>query len=155
MRKAKAKQRIILPDPKYQDEVVAKFVNNLMPQGKKETAYKIFYDAIDIVTKRTNEDGLDTFKKALENVSPQIEVRSRRIGGATFQIPTEIRPDRKMSIGMKNLILYARKRGDKGMAAKLANEIIAASKGEGSAYKRKEEIHRMADANKAFAHFRF
>ncbi|HNQ20039.1 MAG TPA: 30S ribosomal protein S7 [Bacteroidales bacterium] len=155
MRKAKAKQRIILPDPKYQDEVVAKFVNNLMLQGKKETAYKIFYDAIDIVTKRTNEDGLDTFKKALENVSPQIEVRSRRIGGATFQIPTEIRPDRKMSIGMKNLILYARKRGDKGMAAKLANEIIAASKGEGSAYKRKEEIHRMADANKAFAHFRF
>ena len=142
MRKAKAKQRIILPDPKYQDEVVAKFVNNLMLQGKKETAYKIFYDAIDIVTKRTNEDGLDTFKKALENVSPQIEVRSRRIGGATFQIPTEIRPDRKMSIGMKNLILYARKRGDKGMAAKLANEIIAASKGEGSAYKRKEEIHR-------------
>ncbi len=126
-----------------------------MLQGKKETAYKIFYDAIDIVTKRTNEDGLDTFKKALENVSPQIEVRSRRIGGATFQIPTEIRPDRKMSIGMKNLILYARKRGDKGMAAKLANEIIAASKGEGSAYKRKEEIHRMADANKAFAHFRF
>ncbi|MDI6832302.1 MAG: 30S ribosomal protein S7 [Bacteroidales bacterium] len=155
MRKAKAKQRIILPDPKYQDEVVAKFVNNLMLQGKKETAYKIFYDAIDIVTKRTNEDGLETFKKALENVSPQIEVRSRRIGGATFQIPTEIRPDRKMSIGMKNLILYARKRGDKGMAAKLANEIIAASKGEGSAYKRKEEIHRMADANKAFAHFRF
>lgn len=155
MRKAKAKQRIILPDPKYQDEVVAKFVNNLMLQGKKETAYKIFYDAIDIVTKRTNEDGLDTFKKALENVSPQIEVRSRRIGGATFQIPTEIRPDRKMSIGMKNLILYARKRGDKGMAAKLANEIIAASKGEGNAYKRKEEIHRMADANKAFAHFRF
>ncbi|HOK21257.1 MAG TPA: 30S ribosomal protein S7 [Bacteroidales bacterium] len=155
MRKAKAKQRIILPDPKYQDEVVAKFVNNLMLQGKKETAYKIFYDAIDIVTKRTNEDGLDTFKKALENVSPQIEVRSRRIGGATFQIPTEIRPDRKMSIGMKNLILYARKRGDKGMSAKLANEIIAASKGEGSAYKRKEEIHRMADANKAFAHFRF
>jgi len=130
MRKAKAKQRIILPDPKYQDEVVAKFVNNLMLQGKKETAYKIFYDAIDIVTKRTNEDGLETFKKALENVSPQIEVRSRRIGGATFQIPTEIRPDRKMSIGMKNLILYARKRGDKGMAAKLANEIIAASKGE-------------------------
>ncbi|HOB26670.1 MAG TPA: 30S ribosomal protein S7 [Bacteroidales bacterium] len=155
MRKAKAKQRIILPDPKYQDEVVAKFVNNLMLQGKKETAYKIFYDAIDIVTKRTNEDGLETFKKALENVSPQIEVRSRRIGGATFQIPTEIRPDRKMSIGMKNLILYARKRGDKGMAAKLANEIIAASKGEGNAYKRKEEIHRMADANKAFAHFRF
>ncbi|HOL74022.1 MAG TPA: 30S ribosomal protein S7 [Bacteroidales bacterium] len=155
MRKAKAKQRIILPDPKYQDEVVAKFVNNLMLQGKKETAYKIFYDAIDIVTKRTNEDGLDIFKKALENVSPEIEVRSRRIGGATFQIPTEIRPDRKMSIGMKNLILYARKRGDKGMSAKLANEIIAASKGEGSAYKRKEEIHRMADANKAFAHFRF
>ncbi|MDI3544727.1 MAG: small subunit ribosomal protein [Rikenellaceae bacterium] len=155
MRKAKAKQRIILPDPKYQDEVVAKFVNNLMLQGKKETAYKIFYDAIDIVTKRTNEDGLDIFKKALENVSPEIEVRSRRIGGATFQIPTEIRPDRKMSIGMKNLILYARKRGDKGMSAKLANEIIAASKGEGSAYKRKEEIHRMAEANKAFAHFRF
>lgn len=155
MRKAKAKQRIILPDPKYQDEVVAKFVNNLMLQGKKETAYKIFYDAIDIVTKRTNEDGLDIFKKALENVSPEIEVRSRRIGGATFQIPTEIRPDRKMSIGMKNLILYARKRNDKGMSAKLANEIIAASKGEGSAYKRKEEIHRMAEANKAFAHFRF
>lgn len=155
MRKTKAKQRIILSDPKYQDEIVAKFVNNLMLRGKKEIAYKIFYEAIDIVTKRTNEDGLEVFKKALENVTPQLEVRSRRIGGATFQIPTEIRPERKLSIGMKNLISHARKRNDKGMPTKLANEIIAASKQEGGAFKRKEEIHRMAEANKAFAHFRF
>ena len=154
MRKAKAKQRIILPDPKYQDEVVAKFVNNLMLQGKKETAYKIFYDAIDIVTKRTNEDGLDTFKKALENVSPQIEVRSRRIGGATFQIPTEIRPARRLSIGMKWLIRFSRARSGKGMAEKLSAEIIAASKGEGAAVKRREDTHRMAEANRAFAHFK-
>jgi small subunit ribosomal protein S7 len=125
-----------------------------MKNGKKNKAFKIFYESLEIVAKKSNEDGLEVFKKALANVTPQVEVRSRRIGGATFQIPTEIRPERKMSIGMKNLILFARKRNDKGMAAKLASEILAAYKEEGGAFKRKEDIHRMAEANKAFAHFK-
>ena len=155
MRKAKPKKRIILPDPKYNDVLVTKFVNNLMMGGKKTIAYKIFYDAIDVVSDRTKEDGLEVWKKALTNVTPSVEVRSRRIGGATFQIPSEIRPERKQSIGMKNLIGFARKRSEKTMALKLAGEIQAAYKEEGSAFKRKEEIHRMADANKAFSHFRF
>ena len=155
MRKAKPKKRIILPDPKYNDVMVTKFVNNLMMGGKKTIAYKIFYDAIDVVSDRTKEDGLEVWKKALTNVTPSVEVRSRRIGGATFQIPSEIRPERKQSIGMKNLIGFARKRSEKTMALKLAGEIQAAYKEEGSAFKRKEEIHRMADANKAFSHFRF
>ena len=123
--------------------------------GKKTTAYKIFYEAIDVVADRTKEDGLEVWKKALANVTPSVEVRSRRIGGATFQIPSEIRPERKMSIGMKNLIGYARKRGEKTMALKLASEIQAAYKEEGAAFKRKEETHRIAEANKAFSHFRF
>ncbi|MBO4740193.1 MAG: 30S ribosomal protein S7, partial [Bacteroidales bacterium] len=131
------------------------FVNNLMMGGKKTIAYKIFYEAIDVVSDRTKEDGLEVWKKALTNVTPSVEVRSRRIGGATFQIPSEIRPERKQSIGMKNLIGFARKRSEKTMALKLAGEIQAAYKEEGSAFKRKEEIHRMADANKAFSHFRF
>ncbi len=126
-----------------------------MLRGKKNLAYNIFYDAIDIVATKTKEDGLEVFKKALANVTPAVEVRSRRIGGATFQIPSEIRPDRKMSIGIKHLIQFARKRNEKGMAAKLGGEIVAASKEEGGAYKRKEDTHRMADANKAFSHFRF
>jgi len=126
-----------------------------MLRGKKNVAYTLFYDAIEIVSNKTKEDGLEVFKKALANVTPSVEVRSRRIGGATFQIPSEIRPDRKMSIGIKHLIQFARRRNDKGMAAKLAGEIIAASKEEGGAYKRKEDTHRMADANKAFSHFRF
>ena len=155
MRKARPKKRIILPDPKYNDTLVTKFVNNLMMGGKKPTAYKIFYEAIDVVADRTQEDGLEVWKKALTNVTPSVEVRSRRIGGATFQIPSEIRPERKQSIGMKNLIGFARKRSEKTMALKLAGEIQAAYKEEGSAFKRKEEIHRMADANKAFSHFRF
>jgi small subunit ribosomal protein S7 len=155
MRKSKPKKRIILPDPKFQDTQVTKFVNNLMMQGKKSIAFEIFYNAIDIVTEKTKEDGLEVFKKALSNVTPQVEVRSRRIGGATFQIPSEIRADRKASIGMKNLINFARRRNEKKMEGKLASEIMAAYKEEGSAFKRKEDIHRMAEANKAFSHFRF
>ncbi len=155
MRKTKPKKRIILPDPRFNDTLVTRFVNNLMLRGKKNLAYNIFYDAMDIVSEKTNEDGLELFKKALANVTPAVEVRSRRIGGATFQIPAEIRPDRKVSVGIKNLISFARKRNEKGMAARLAGEIIAASKEEGAAFKRKEDMHRMADANKAFSHFRF
>ena len=154
MRKAKPKKRIILPDPKYNDVMVTKFVNNLMMGGKKTIAYRIFYDAIDVVSERTKEDGLEGWKKALANVTPSVEVRSKRIGGATFQIPTEIRAERKQSIGMKNLIGFSRKRSEKTMALKLAAEIQAAYKEEGAAFKRKEDIHRMADANKAFSHFR-
>ncbi len=154
MRKTTPKKKVILPDPKYNDVMVTKFVNNLMYGGKKTTAYRIFYDAIDEVSNRTKEDGLEVWKKALTNVTPNVEVKSKRIGGATFQIPTEIRPDRKQSIGMKNLILFSRKRGEKTMALKLAGEIQAAYKEEGAAFKRKEDIHRMAEANKAFSHFR-
>jgi small subunit ribosomal protein S7 len=155
MRKAKPRKRVILPDPKFNDVLVTKFVNNLMYEGKKNLAYKVFYDAIQNVTEKAGEDGLEIWKKALANVTPSVEVRSRRIGGATFQIPSEIRPSRKMSIGMKALINFARKRHEKSMASKLAAEILAASKEEGAAFKRKEDTHRMADANKAFAHFKF
>ena len=155
MRKAKPKKRIILPDPKFNDVLVTKFVNNIMLKGKKMIAYNIFYEAIDIVTERSNENGLEVWKKALANVTPNVEVRSRRIGGATFQIPSEIRPERKQSMGMKNLIGFARKRNEKTMAIRLASEILAAYKEEGAAFKKKEDIHRMAEANKAFSHFRF
>jgi small subunit ribosomal protein S7 len=155
MRKSKPKKRIILPDPKFNDVMVAKFVNNIMLNGKKAIAFQIFYDAIDIVEEKTKENGLEVWKQALANVTPSLEVKSRRIGGATFQIPTELRPERKQSVGMKNLISFARKRHEKTMAAKLAAEIIAAHKEEGGAFKRKEDTHRMAEANKAFAHFRF
>lgn len=155
MRKSKPKKRILLPDPRFNDTLVTRFVNNIMLSGKKNIAYDIFYQAMDIVIEKTKEDGLETWKKALVNVTPNVEVKSRRIGGATFQIPSEIRPERKMSIGMKNLLKFARKRNEKGMAAKLAGEIVAASKEEGAAYKKREDTHRMADANKAFSHFRF
>jgi small subunit ribosomal protein S7 len=159
MRKRKPKVRITLPDPKYNDVLVTRFVNNIMLRGKKNLAYNIFYDAIDIVSEKMKDSeemsGLDIWKKALNNVTPQVEVRSRRIGGATFQIPMEIRVERKESIAMKGMIKAARKRNDKSMAKNLAAEIIAAFKEEGAAFKRKEEIHRMADANKAFSHFRF
>ncbi len=155
MRKARPKKRVILPDPRFNDPLVTKFVNNIMFEGKKSVAFQIFYDAIDAVTDKTKEEGLEVWKKALSNVTPQVEVRSRRIGGATFQIPSEIKPGRKQSIGMKNLIGYARKRHEKSMALKLAGEIMAAYKEEGAAYKRKEDTHRMAEANKAFSHFRF
>jgi small subunit ribosomal protein S7 len=155
MRKSRPKKRIILPDPKFNDILVTKFVNNLMLKGKKTLAFDIFYEAIDIVSEKTGEDGLEVWKKGLSNVTPAVEVRSRRIGGATFQIPSEIRPSRKSSIGMKNLIGFSRKRHEKSMGQKLAAEIMAAYKEEGAAYKKKEDTHRMAEANKAFSHFRF
>jgi small subunit ribosomal protein S7 len=155
MRKARAKKRVLLPDPIYNDILVTRFLNNLMYDGKKNTASAIFHDAIAIVAKRTNEDGLEVWKKALANVTPQVEVRSRRVGGSTFQIPSEIRPDRKVSMAIKWLISYSRKRNEKSMAQKLAGEIVSASKEEGSAFKKKEDIHKMAEANKAFSHFRF
>lgn len=154
MRKTKAKAKMIVPDPQFSDPMVTKFVNNMMLRGKKSTAFKVFYGAIDIVTERSKEEGLEIWKKALVNVTPSVEVRSRRIGGANFQIPTEIRPSRKISIGMKNLIKYARARHEKSMQEKLAGEILAAYKEEGSAFKKKEDMHRMAEANKAFSHFR-
>ena len=154
MRKSQAKKLPLAPDARYNDIQVTRFVNNLMWQGKKNTAYNIFYDAIDKVAKQTNEDGYDIWKRALSNVTPAVEVRSRRIGGATFQIPSEVRPDRKISLSMKWLIRYSRERNGRSMADKLAGEIVAASKGEGGAFKKKEDTHRMAEANKAFAHFK-
>jgi small subunit ribosomal protein S7 len=155
MRKAKPKKRYVLPDPKFQDTLVTRFVNYMMVDGKKSTAYSIFYDAIDLVEQRTSENGLELWKKALGNVMPSVEVKSRRVGGATFQVPMEVRPSRKTSLGIKWLIRYARLRGEKTMKERLAGEIIAASKGEGAAVKKKDDTHRMADANKAFSHFRF
>ena len=155
MRKSKPKKKILLPDPRFNDVLVTRFVNNLMYSGKKNIAYQIFYDAVDIVGNKLNDDGLEVFKRALNNITPQVEVKSRRIGGATFQIPMEIRPDRKIAMGMKWIILYSRKRSEKTMSAKLAGEIMAAFKEEGSSYKKKEDTHRMAEANKAFSHFRF
>lgn len=158
MRKTKPKKRILLPDPKFMDPEVTRFVNNLMLDGKKSIAYAIFYDAIDIVAekmKKEDKEPLEIWKQALENVTPQVEVKSRRVGGATFQVPMEIRGERKVSVSMKNLILFARKRSGRSMAEKLAAEIVAAYNNEGGAFKRKEDTHRMADANKAFAHFRF
>tara|TARA_B100000614_G_scaffold98782_1_gene88952 strand:+ start:140 stop:610 length:471 start_codon:yes stop_codon:yes gene_type:complete len=155
MRKSSAKERLVLPDPKFGDTVVTKFVNNLMLDGKKSVAFNIFYDAIDAVAEKVEEESaLEVFKKALSNVTPGVEVRSKRVGGATFQIPVPIRESRKQSMGMKWLIGYARKRNEKSMAQKLAAEILAASKEEGAAFKKKEDTHRMAEANKAFAHFR-
>ncbi|MBN1951431.1 MAG: 30S ribosomal protein S7 [Bacteroidales bacterium] len=158
MRKARPKKRVLLPDPKYKDPLVTQFVNNMMLDGKKSTAYRIFYDALEIVEKKGKDvevTPLDVWKKALENITPQVEVKSRRVGGATFQVPTELRSDRKVSVSMKNLILFSRKRGGHSMSEKLAAEILAAFNEEGGAYKKKEDTHRMAEANKAFAHFRF
>lgn len=156
MRKSRAKKRILLPDPKFNDVLVTRFVNNLMYDGKKNKSYDVFYEALEIVEKRTpDSNGLEVFKKALTNITPAVEVRSRRVGGATFQIPSEIRPERKVSMGIKWMILYARKRNEKSMAQKLAGEIIAGAKEEGAAFKKKEDVHKMADANKAFSHFRF
>lgn len=158
MRKTKPKKRILLPDPKFHDVMVTRFVNNLMLQGKKSIAYSIFYDAIDMVGEKMKDSDkapLDIWRKALENVTPQVEVKSRRIGGANFQVPTEVRPERKISLSMKNMINFARKRSGHSMAEKLSAEIIAAYNCEGAAFKRKEDMHRMAEANKAFAHFRF
>ncbi|MGN6541144.1 MAG: 30S ribosomal protein S7 [Ginsengibacter sp.] len=154
MRKAQAKKLPLAPDPKFQDKLVTRFVNNLMWEGKKSGAYTIFYDAIDKVSKISGDNGYEVWKKALANVTPGVEVKSRRIGGATFQIPSEVRADRKISLSIKWLIKYSRDRNGRSMSEKLANEIVAASKGEGAAFKKKEDTHRMADANKAFAHFR-
>ncbi len=158
MRKAKPKKRVILPDPVYGDVKVTKFVNNLMYDGKKSIAYSIFYNSLALVEKKLKDEeksSLEIWKKALDNITPMVEVKSRRIGGATFQVPTEIRPDRKEAISMKNLILYARKRSGKSMAEKLSAEIVDAYNQQGGAFKRKEDMHRMAEANRAFAHFRF
>ncbi|MEO5910445.1 MAG: 30S ribosomal protein S7 [Pelobium sp.] len=155
MRKSKPKKRIILPDPKFNDVMVTRFVNNMMYDGKKSIAYDIFYGAIEIVETKTSENGLEQWKKALVNISPAVEVKSRRVGGANFQVPTEVRPERKTALGMKWLISYSRKRGEKTMTEKLAGEIISAAKGEGAAVKKKEDTHKMAEANKAFSHFRF
>lgn len=154
MRKSKPKKRMLLPDPKFNDTLVTRFVNNLMYSGKKSQSYDIFYNALEIVENKTKEPGIDQWKKALTNVMPSVEVKSRRVGGATFQIPGEVRPDRKTALGIKWMILYARKRNEKTMADKLAGEIIAAAKGEGAAVKKKDDTHRMAEANKAFSHFR-
>ncbi len=155
MRKAKPKKRYILPDPIYQDTLVTKFVNNLMLRGKKSIAYNIFYGAVKQVEEKTGENGLETWKTALSNIMPAVEVKARRVGGANFQVPVEVRPDRKISLGIKWMIKYARLRGEKTMGDRLAAEIIAASKGEGAAVKKKDDTHRMAEANKAFSHFRF
>ena len=154
MRKRKPKLRVIAPDPRYGDPMVTQFVNNLMIQGKKSVAFRVFYDAMDVIKERTKANEHEVWSKALKNAMPQVEVRSRRIGGATFQIPTEIRAKRKVSIGMKWLIKFARHRSGKGIAEKLAAELIAASKGEGGAVKRKEDTHKMAESNRAFAHFK-
>ena len=155
MRKAKPKKRYLLPDPKFNDTLVTKFVNYLMEDGKKSIAYGIFYDAMDLVEKKTSESGLEVWRRAMSNVGPAVEVKSRRVGGSTFQVPIEVRPERKLTLSIKWLIDYARSRGEKTMTDKLAGEIIAASKGEGAAIKKKDDTHRMADANRAFSHFRF
>jgi|TARA_B100000214_G_scaffold7225_1_gene5242 small subunit ribosomal protein S7 len=158
MRKKQSKKRDLIPDPKFNDQLVTRFVNNLMQQGKKSTAYKIFYDAIDIIENKKEDKektSIELWKDALSNVMPQVEVRSRRVGGATFQIPSPIRPDRKISLAMKWLIASSRKRNEKSMAVKLAQEILAAAKEEGAAVKKRVDTHKMAEANKAFSHFRF
>lgn len=158
MRKSKPRHRVLLPDPRFHDVEVTRFVNHMMYDGKKSVAFSIFYSAMDMVGERmkdSQDTPLEVWRKALENVTPQVEVKSRRVGGATFQVPTEVRPERKVSLAMKNLIEYARKRAGRGMSDRLANEIIAAYNEEGGAYRRKEDIHKMAEANKAFAHFRF
>jgi len=154
MRKSKPKKRILVPDPKFSDILVTRFVNNMMWSGKKSTAYTIFYDALDKVESKAQERGIDVWKKALNNVMPSVEVKARRVGGATFQIPLEVPADRKIAVGMKWLIEYSRRRSEKSMADKLAAEIIAASKGEGAAVKKREDTHKMAEANKAFSHFK-
>ena len=154
MRKGSAKKRHILPDPKYKDPLVTRFVNNLMKAGKKNLAYAIFYDAIDIISEKTKEEGLEVWKKALSSITPSVEVKRRRVGGAIFQVPVEVRPDRKVSLSIKWLISQVRLRGEKTMKEKLANEIIAASQGEGKAVKKKVDTHKMAESNRAFSHFK-
>lgn len=159
MRKSKPKKRYVLPDPKFKDTLVTKFVNNLMLQGKKSVAFNIFYGALDIIEEKLGKDekvdGLEIFKKALNNICPAVEVKSRRVGGATFQVPTEVRPERKLALGMKWLITYSRRRNERTMRERLAAEVMAAVKNEGAAVKKKDDTHRMAEANRAFSHFRF
>jgi len=155
MRKKKAPKRYVQPDPKFGDVMITQFVNRLMYEGKKSVAYGVFYGALELLGERTKENGLDIWKKAIQNVGPSVEVKTRRIGGANFQIPTEVRGERKVSVAMKWLIQYSRDRNGKSMSDKLASEIVAASKGEGGAFKKKEDTHKMAEANKAFAHFKF
>ncbi len=158
MRKSKPKKRVLLPDPKFGDVMITQFVNNLMVDGKKSVAFRVLYDALDIVSPKAEKEGknvVEFFKKALENITPAVEVKSRRVGGATFQVPTEIRPERKVSLSIKNMILYSRKRSGHSMSEKLAAEIVAAYNNEGAAFKKKEDMHKMAEANRAFAHFRF
>lgn len=154
MRKTKAKKRILTPDPRFSDALVTRFVNNMMYDGKKTVGFRIFYQAVDIVESKTQERGIDVWKKALNNVMPSVEVKARRVGGATFQIPIEVPAERRIAVGMKWMIDYSRKRNEKSYPEKLAAEIIAASKGEGAAVKKKDDTHRMAEANKAFSHFR-
>ncbi len=154
MRKSRAKKHILLPDPKFSDILVTRFVNNMMWSGKKSTAYHIFYEALDKVEAKAQERGIDVWKKALNNVMPSVEVKSRRVGGATFQIPMEVPADRKVAVGMKWMIKYSRSRGEKTMADKLAGEILAASRNEGASVKKREDTHKMAEANKAFSHFK-
>jgi len=154
MRKSKPKKRILTPDPKFNDTLVTRFVNNMMWSGKKNTSFTIFYDALDKVEAKLQERGIDVWKNALNNIMPSVEVKARRVGGSTFQIPIEVPADRKVAVGMKWLILYARRRSEKSMSDKLAAEIIAASKNEGASVKKREDTHKMADANKAFSHFK-
>lgn len=158
MRKAKPKKRILLPDPKFGDTLVTRFINSLMYSGKKSVALQVFYDAMETVAEKTKDSekpALEVWKKAIDNITPQVEVKSRRVGGATFQVPQEVRSDRKVALAMKHMIMFSRKRAGKSMAEKLAAEILAAFNEEGGAYKKKEDMHKMAEANKAFAHFRF
>ena len=155
MRKKRSDRRQVVPDPKYNDVFVAKFVNNIMNSGKKHLARRLLYDALDIVEQRTKNNAIDVFRRALNNVQPIIEVRARRVGGATYQVPSEVRPERSMALGMRWLLRYARERKDKSMSLKLAAEIIAASNGEGNAIKKREDTHKMAEANRAFAHYRW
>lgn len=155
MRKRRAEKRIISPDPKYKDVLVTRFVNNIMFDGKKNTARRILYDAFGIIAEKTQQEPMDVFKKALSNVAPVVEVRSRRVGGATYQVPVEVREDRRVALAIRWIKKFAKSRRDKTMAQRVAAELMAASKGEGSAFKKKEDTHRMADANKAFAHFKW
>lgn len=155
MRKRRAEKRELIPDPVYGDIILTRFVNNIMLDGKKTTAYKLMYDAFDVIAEKTKENPLDVFKKALSNVAPVLEVRSRRVGGATYQVPVDVREDRRIALAIRWIKTYAKSRRDKSMAGKLAAELIAASKGEGSAVKKRDDTHRMAEANKAFAHFKW
>lgn len=155
MRRKRAEKRIRRPDPKYNDILIGRFINNLMWDGKKQVAQKIMYDALKIIAEKTKGEPMDTFRKAINNVQPAIEVRSRRVGGANYQVPTEVRPDRRIALAIKWILSYSRARNEKSMSLKLANELMAASVGEGSSVKKREDVHKMAEANKAFAHFKW